>query len=57
VIKHEFIHHILFLTTGNMDLNHNTEWFIKCGGLGEHVQRSLRNLDEAPHDEVVKNRP
>ena len=33
VIKHEFIHHILFLTTGNIDLNHNSEWFIKCGGL------------------------
>ena len=33
VIKHEFIHHILLLTTGNIDLNHNSEWFIKCGGL------------------------
>jgi hypothetical protein len=43
VIKHEFIHHILFLTTGNMDLNHNTEWFIKCGGLGEQVQRPRKD--------------
>ena len=41
VIKHEFVHHILFSTTGNMDLNHNSEWFIKCGGIGGSISFCL----------------
>lgn len=33
IIKHEFIHHFLWVTTGDLDPTHKSEWFGRCGGI------------------------
>ncbi|MEM4409117.1 MAG: hypothetical protein QXI19_10290 [Candidatus Caldarchaeum sp.] len=33
IIKHEFIHHILWAKTGDLDPSHKSEWFGRCGGI------------------------
>ena len=32
VIAHEFVHHYLFLETGDLDSEHRSDFFLKCGG-------------------------
>lgn len=32
IIAHELVHHYLLLETGDMDSEHKSEWFLKCGG-------------------------
>jgi hypothetical protein len=33
LIKHEFIHHFLWVQTGDLDARHRSEWFGRCGGV------------------------
>ncbi len=32
VVGHEAVHHYLLLSTGDLDAEHKSEWFLKCGG-------------------------
>lgn len=32
VIAHEFVHHYLLLETGDLDSEHKSKWFLRCGG-------------------------
>lgn len=32
VIAHEFVHHYLYLETGDLDSEHRSDFFLKCGG-------------------------
>lgn len=33
VIKHEWVHYILYITTGDLDAAHASPFFLKCSGL------------------------
>lgn len=32
IIAHEAVHHYLYLSTGDLDAAHKSDWFLKCGG-------------------------
>ena len=32
VVAHEFVHHYLYLENGDLDAEHKSEFFLKCGG-------------------------
>lgn len=32
-IRHEYVHHLMYATTGDLDPKHKSEYFLKCSGI------------------------
>lgn len=32
-VRHEFVHHLLYVTTGDLDSEHRSTMFLKCSGI------------------------